>query len=212
MTICNTLHHTVTRCNTLQHTATHCQKAPCRRDDPDLPHCIAPQHTAEHCNTHATVTHMQNTASHCITLHRTASHCITLHHTASHCITQYTTGVTIQIFRFAGVSQESSHVSLYGPDAMTFGGTGLWIQSASMLQMTAVRGIVPDFVAVCVAVCVAVWYVYNMTHCGDTATHCNTLQHTAPLQHTATVARDRPGAGGYRCIRHCQGPRPALGP
>ena len=168
-THCNTLQHPATHCNTLQHTATHCDTL---------------QHTATHCDTlqhtHCSAPHRRGhlnglperyLIAHCNTLQRTTTHCNALQHIATHCSTlQYT------------------HCNIHTATHPTEGVS--WVVARMLpqcpLQCTATHCIIHT------ATHLIEWIAWMLPYCrlqhtAHTATHCNTLQHTATytLQHTS---------------------------
>jgi len=201
-THCNSLQLTATHCSALQLTATHCSA---------LQFCFFPRsHTATHCNSlqltaaHCnslrfcsflprsyTVTHcnsLQRTATHCNALQRTATHCYALPRTATHC------------------NSASFHQEVFLGDVCIYVtwlilqmiGLFTYVCMSHITRMNESRLIevccnVLQRVAVCVAMCCSMSHITHMNESGlmethhfsykCTATHCNTLQHTANTSH-----------------------------
>jgi len=108
------------------------------------------QHTATHCNT------LHHTATHCNTLQHTATRYTSLHHTAQHCN-------KLQRTRDAHVN-ESWHTTTHAWCTRWWGRTRWWVRAHKRNQWPPVPHM-PSLVE------------QSLQH---TATHCNTLQHTAP--------------------------------
>jgi len=200
-THCNSLQHTTARPNTLQHAATHCN---------------ALQHTSTHCQklqeiiiSHAMETaSMQLTATHCKTLQHTATrcnrpsssdgtgkeipyvlysaclnhvyHCNTLQHTTSHCNTLRL------VFRMpqSCLSSCIPHVYRLG-ELHTLNPLRLVGDLAGSRRWYMIPYVYPSY-----PMSIHHFYRTSFRMSIDTATHCNTLQHTTShcntLQHTAT--------------------------
>jgi len=141
------------------------------------------QHTATHCNT------LQHTATHCNTLQHTATHCdtqgceccqkcksiimsMTMQHTATYCNTLQHAATHYRILQYTGLRMLQVQFNYHVDDT---GVSRVLPTHCNILQHSAS------------ASHLSFWW-----HWGQlcTATHCNTLQHTAThcntLQHTAT--------------------------
>jgi len=157
------------RCNTLQHTATHCNTLP-----HTATHCSTLQHTATHI--YCTWVPRLNADTHCNKHWKTkkwtqhaATHCNTLQHTATHiCCTWAPRAVDVEL-------QDEMNTTRCNPRQRAA------THCSNALQHTFV---VPERHLPWMSNCKMKWTQ-------NTATHCNTLQHTTAhcnaLQHTFVV-------------------------
>ena len=191
-THCNTLPYTATHCNTLQLTVVLNIKYSVVSERRNV-NRIALQHTTTHYNT------LQHTTTHCSVeyqelrrvseaeydLQRTATHCNTLQHTATQ---QSTPQVTVVLnIKYCVVSQRQNMIC----NALQRTAT-----HCTGLQHTATHRNTPQHIVTHLLVSVSLFLrggACTATHCNTlqhTATHCNILQHTATrcntLQHTRT--------------------------
>jgi len=125
------------------------------------------QQTVTHCTT------LHHTAPHCITLQQTATHCNTLHHTAQHCTTLQHTATHYNTLQHNATNCNTMHHT--APHCNTLQHT---TKNCTTLQHTAKHYNILQHIAP------------HRTTLHHTTTHSAMLQHTAPhcntQQHTRT--------------------------